>query len=181
VADQDVRYELLRPYFFWGTQNEPGIYFFISQVAFADGSGTCLEVDYIGQAEIVSRRVRFGSHHRLRDGYRPNRVLYMPLLGAGEDDLIAAENLFILLYRPVQNRKHMPRVGYGDLTRWARRLVNCMNRRQHEALYRFLVRRIPEYPDLGQPVADEISRALGAYLSEDDQIVILRDIIPVTD
>jgi hypothetical protein len=109
-----VRDELLRPYFFWRVQNEAAIYFFISKVPLSDGSGSYLEVDYVGRAAVMSRRVRFGSHHRLAGDYRPNRVLYLPLPGADALALNAAENLFIHLCRPVLNRDHMPRVGLGD-------------------------------------------------------------------
>jgi hypothetical protein len=167
----------MQPYFMWGIETEPGIYFFVTDIPSAGGGSPLPEVDYVGQAEVVCRRVRFGRHHRLAGDYRPTRYLYIPLLGANALDLTAAENLFIHLYKPRLNQDHMPRIGLGDLTRWSKRLVDCMNRRQHEALYRFLARPDPEYPDSGQRVAVEITRALGGYLSQDDQMLIVRGLL----
>lgn len=175
MAELSLRDQLLRPYFFWGVQDEPGVYFFITK---ADaGRSSFLRVDYVGQAGVVSRRVRFGSHHRLNGDYQPDMVLYLPLLHADVVALTAAENLFIHLYRPEQNASHMPRVGPGDFGRWARLLVGCMNRQQHVALYRFLAASDPEIPDVGRPVVEALVRVLNDYLSEYEQILICQDLM----
>jgi hypothetical protein len=78
----------LRPYFFWRVQDGPGVYLFVSKVP---GAGDDLQVDYVGQAAVVCRRVRFGSHHRLSGEYQPDLVLYLPLPRADSLVLTAAE------------------------------------------------------------------------------------------
>jgi len=147
-------------------------------VSVADGTDSYLEVDNVGQAAVMSRRVRFGSHHRLKGGdYRPNRVLYLPMRRAKTLELNAAENMFIHLYRPFLNRDHMPRLGPGDLSMWTGQLLRALNHRQHVALYRFLARPDPAIPKTGRSIADLIGLELAQLLSEDEQTLVVRDLI----
>ena len=80
-------YDFLQPYLFdfVNLHDEPAIYFFISMAELSDGSGSYCEVAYVGQAVDMYERVQFGRHHKLKGGYLPNSVYYLPLCGAGAD------------------------------------------------------------------------------------------------
>jgi hypothetical protein len=71
MTAQEIRRELLKPYLMWGIETDPGIYFFVPDVPLGAGESPVADVDYLGQAEVVCRRVKFGRHHRLAGDYRP--------------------------------------------------------------------------------------------------------------
>lgn len=181
MIDPIPDYDFLQPYLFdfVNLHYEPAIYFFISKAELSDGSGSYYEVAYVGQAVDMYERVQFGRHHRLKPkgDYVPNSVDYLPLCGAGADDLSAAENCFILLYQPEMNRRHMPRCGPGDMSLWATRLVDRVGRGRYPAFYRFLARNERKVPDGGRPMWEVLCRELASRMSEDEQFQIIRDAV----
>ncbi len=177
MIDPIPDYDFLRPYLFLNLHYEPAIYFFISKAELSDGGGSYCEIAYVGQTVDMYDRVQFGRHHKLKSGYLPNSVYYLPLCGAGADDLSAAENCFILLYQPEMNRRHMPRCGPGVMSLWATRLVDRVGRGRYPVFYRFLARNEREVPDGGRPMWEALCRELASRMSEDEQFQIIRDAV----
>jgi len=166
----------LRPYLRLVVQNHPAIYFFLAKRTFFQEAETFYQLIYLGKTGALHTRLGW-SHHILKKGYRPNLYLQLPLHGADKDDLTAAENCFLLFYRPELNRDHMPRVGFGDPARWARRLINRLGCERHASFYRFLLKPEPEVPEAGRPMWDVLCRELAAVVPEEEQFRIARGLL----